>query len=212
MKFFKNLMPICALFTAFLLCSCTAEKKNTDGENSISTPNNNTESSVETTPKFPVSETTLNEEALSQIKAEKESQYLRSLDDLELDTEKIKETDGKALSSTDFTDCFVAVLSPYGEKILEYLSAEDTKSFIECITKAEISTEEYEVPQKTCGEHLRYQITLKTGEQIFIGTSNDDLLVINMEHGYLCDKESSDRIRNFYNESIKRFEEKAMNQ
>ena len=199
MKFFKNLMPICALFTAFLLCSCTAEKKNTDGENSISTPNNN-------------SETTLNEEALSQIKAEKESQYLRSLDDLELDTEKIKETDGKALSSTDFTDCFVAVLSPYGEKILEYLSTEDTKSFIECITKAEISTEEYEVPQKTGGEHLRYQITLKTGEQIFIGTSNDDLLVINMEHGYLCDKESSDRIRNFYNESIKRFEEKAMNQ
>lgn len=164
-------------------------------------------------PKAAVSDTVLSQE--DEYFRSLKDEYFRSLEDSEIDKEKIKQLNSEELKNVDFTDCSIGVFSPYGEKILEYLSAEDVKSFIDCIAKAEIGTEEFE-PKKSVGGggSLMYQITLKTGEQIYIGAqyygkSHDPMLIINREHGYWCDKASVDKITQYQSIAYNNFDKAA---
>lgn len=211
MKYHKIIMPVCAFFTAIALCSCAAENENADSEN-VSADTSNSELTCDTAPETAVSDTVSSQE--DEYFRSLKDEYFRSLEDSEIDKEKIKQLNGEELKNVDFTDCSIGVFSAYSEKILEYLSAEDVESFIDCIAKAEIESEEFEPERRLGGERLMYQITLKTGEQIYIGSfyygnSHDPLLIINMEHGYWCDKASIDKIRQYQRIAFNNFDKAA---
>lgn len=209
MKILKKIMLFFTLLTVVNLCSCSISKK---PDISISTETASEHKiTVPTETAFSNGDTNL---SISEGMAE----FYQALEDAERNEEKIKQVTSEELIAVDFTDCSIAALDNYGVKIYERLSEAAAKEFIYCITHAKVNSTEYkELPDRNGGSLYKFQITLNTKEQIYIDTTNSDedglyLLVINGEHGYLCDKESSDRIRDFYSEIIKRFEEKAMNQ
>lgn len=162
------------------------------------------------------SKTALSGEEADLSKAAAMAELYRSLEDAGRNEEKIRQVTGEELKSVDFTDCSVAALDGYGIKIYERLSEEKVKEFTDCIAQAEISSEEYgEIPGFTGGSTSDFQITLNTGEQIYIGTvqtEDADIIIINDVHGFRCDKESLGRLREWHSEIYRRFEEKSRSQ
>ena len=203
-----------ALLISVSICSCTAETENGGGENNLSAPEIITKSTFDITESAisgTAQETSLNEEEPEAVTSEEKDywDYWAALEDNEYDKERMKHVNSEELKALDFSDCSVAALSAYHEKILEYLSEENRAGFIECIVHAEISSEEYEVPGIN-GGWTDYQITLNTGEQIYIGVI-DDKLIINDECAYLCDRESLDIIEEYHRDAYLRFDSIAYN-
>lgn len=154
------------------------------------------------------------------MKDEKIKALYNTLKDHSIDYKKMKQLTGGELANTNFSDCSVAVLDSWAAKIYEYLSEEKTREFVNRITEAEISSEEYE--QKRQGELIYdgdtaydFMITLKNGEIIYLGVikHNDiDMILINGYHGYPCDAETREYISECYREARERFFESALNQ
>lgn len=215
MKIVKNIIPFCTLLFAVALCSCSVSKEQKNTTLSETTTEEQTISSSQTTPQITLAEITLSEEEAAQSRGEKEKALYRTLENND-ETGEIKQVSGENLKLIDFTDCSIAALDKYGVKIYERLSDEKTKEFIDCITEAEISSEEYgELPKFLGGTLWKFQIVLNSSEIIYIGTLQFEdihLIVINGEHGYPCDEESLDKIRKCYQDIYKRFVEKAWQQ
>ncbi|MBD5113980.1 MAG: hypothetical protein HDT46_02060 [Ruminococcaceae bacterium] len=208
MKIIKNIIPFCAILFAVVPCSCSVSENTVLSEAT---------SEQQTISPFQIilAETAPSEEEAAQSRGKKESELYHSLENNDA-TGEIKQVSGENLKLIDFTDCSIAALDNYGVKIYERLSDEKTKEFIDCITDAEISPEEYgELPKFVGGTLREFQIVLNTSEIIYIGTwefEDTHLIIINGEHGYTCDKESLYQIRECYQEIYKRFVEKAWQQ
>ena len=210
MKIIKNILPFCTLLFAVALCSCSASKEQKNTTLSETTTEQQTISSYQIT----LAETTLSEEEAAQSRGEKEKALYRTLENND-ETGEIKQVSGEELKLMDFTDCSIAALDSWGVKIYERLSEEKVKEFIDCITEAEISSEEYGELPKFSGGRPGFKIVLNTGEIICISTLEYEdihLIIINGEHGYPCDDESLDQIRECYQDIYKRFVEKALQQ
>ena len=205
MKTFKKNMPLFMICAAVTLCSCSASEEPAYTASFSETYLSEKEPASS-------SEITLSEEEADMSRAEVMADFYQALEDAETDEEKIKQVNGEELKSVDFTDCSVAALDSYGVKIYERLSEEGVKEFTDCIAGAKISAEEYgELPDRNGGSTSSFQITLSTGEQIYIGmthTEDADIIIINDIHGFRCDKEGLDRLRELYREIYMRFIER----
>lgn len=214
MKIIKNIILFSALLFAVTLCSCSVSKEQENTTLSETTTEQQTISSSQTTPQITLAEITLSEEEAAQSRGKKETELYHSLENND-ETGEIKQVSGENLKLVDFTDCSIAALDKYGVKIYERLSDEKTKEFIDCIAEAEISSEEYGELPKFVGGSQTFQIVLNTSEIIYIDTLQFEdirLIIINGEHGYPCDDESLDQIRECYQDIYKRFVEKAWQQ
>lgn len=135
------------------------------------------------------------------------------LEDVDNSKEK-KQIRGDELKQEDFTGCTVAVVDNYCSKIYEYLSGDDLKNFIDCLTQADISGEEYGELPRYVGEGLyQFLITLSTDEVIYIGDIGDEaidlyLIIVNDE-GYICGEETTEKLSNLYREARDRYVTKS---
>ncbi|MBD5115958.1 MAG: hypothetical protein HDT48_00385 [Ruminococcaceae bacterium] len=207
MKIIKNIIPFCAILFAVVPCSCSVSENTVLSEAT---------SEQQTISPFQIilAETAPSEEEAAQSRGKKETELYHSLENND-ETGEIKQVSGENLKLVDFTDCSIAALDKYGVKIYERLSDEKTKEFIDCIAEAEISSEEYGELPKFVGGSQTFQIVLNTSEIIYIDTLQFEdirLIIINGEHGYPCDDESLDQIRECYQDIYKRFVEKAWQQ
>lgn len=219
MKTIKTLQnSLCFLTFIFYLiitfCSCSSSKNEEYSATLEKTMEQEVNTSSETTPEISPEETTMNpEEEAAQSRGKKETELYHSLEDINADREK-KQVRGDELKNIDFTGCSVAAIDKYGVKIYEYLSGDSLNDFIDCITQADISAEEYgELPLFTGGIHT-FLITLSTDEIVYIGEieyKDLHLIIINGE-GYSCEEECSTKLSNLYLEAFERFTEKAWNQ
>lgn len=149
------------------------------------------------------------------------AELYQALENAETDDEKIIQMTPEELKAIDFTDCDIAAID--GLKIYEWLSEEKTKEFAEMIANADINTEESDIeyPSRN-GEipHELFQITLSSGDVLFIGetpilereegyNANGDnyYFVINGNHLYQCDEETTNKIRDYWDEAHARFED-----
>ena len=131
--------------------------------------------------------------------------YFQYLEVNEYNLEKIKHVNVEELRALDFTDCSIAVLTPYGDRIMGCLSEENRVGFIECITDTETVFEERE----NCnfnGGRMGYRITLNTGDQIYIDAAyvlgvEYELMIINGEYSYVCVKGSLERLDEYWQDA-----------
>lgn len=186
-KICTSLIKICTITaSALLLTSCavsvSAEPKQPIYENisDISTPNEEPDISVLT-------------------------EIYPTLQDADVDYIRMKNVDAKELRELDYSDCTIAVLDRWGVKIVGYLTSDAVSEFIDCLSDAEIEHGGCEKLPKKTGAAITYQITLNTGEQVYIDTAetengeNDgNYILINGKSAYGCDKESAARIESYY--------------
>lgn len=128
-----------------------------------------------------------------------------ALQDADVDYIRMKNVDSKELLELDYSDCTIAVLDRWGVKVVGYLSSDAVSEFIDCLNDAEIEHSGCEKMPKKTGAAFTYQITLKTGEQIYIdtaetedGENEENYILINGKSAYGCDRESAVRIESYY--------------
>lgn len=130
-----------------------------------------------------------------------------TLKDADVDYIRMKNVDAKGLRELDYSDCTIAVLDRWGVKVVGYLTSDAVTEFIGCLTNAEIDLDDCGKLPKKEGAAFTYQITLKTGEQIYIDTAEadedetetgSDFILINGKSAYGCDRESREQIGSYY--------------
>lgn len=105
------------------------------------------------------------------------------------------EVSGSAIKALDFTDCTVGVTDNWGLRIVGYMSDEVAEKFVECIKNADISAEEnknYEISYAGCKV---YEITLNTGEKLYIEPLAEDLSINGVR--YPCDEKTLNEMCSF---------------
>lgn len=98
------------------------------------------------------------------------------------------EVSGSTIKALDFTDCTVGVTDNWGIRIVGYMSDEVTEKFVECIKNADISAEENKNGETMDGGCKIYEITLNTGEKLYIEPLGEDLSINNVQ--YPCDEKT----------------------
>lgn len=120
---------------------------------------------------------------------------LRSFDKRLFKYEPTIEVNGSTLKDLDFTDCTVGVTESWGIKIIGYMPDEVKEKFVECIKNADISAEEnndYEILDGGC---KIYEITLNTGEKLYIEPCGEDLSINGVR--YPCDEKTLNELWKF---------------
>lgn len=131
-------------------------------------------------------------------------------EEIDMESEQIKDLEGMSLSAVDFTDCkvdyYYYVFGFNKHLILGHMPANTVKKFIQCLNNAEFSSEpgnEY-IPLDGDLGRPAFRIILNTDEVIYIECDdeccNPDFLWIN---GTLCqcDDETASKLRDWTVES-----------
>lgn len=120
---------------------------------------------------------------------------LRSYDCRIYKYEPTIEVSGSTIKALDFTDCTVGVTDNLGRRIVGYMPDEVTEKFVECIKNADISAEENNDYKLAFGGSSTYEITLNSGEKLYIEPLVKDLSINGVP--YLCDEKTLKEMLSF---------------
>ncbi|MCM1298700.1 MAG: hypothetical protein NC203_07150 [Firmicutes bacterium] len=160
------------------------------------------------------------DEETAQKFAQMHGKLYQALENAETDDERAVQITPEELKAADLTDCTVSVID--GIKIFESLTEEETKEFAEMIANADINGDEsdMEYPKRAgVTPSKQFQITFSSGDFLFIGETpilereddydpngNNYYFVINGEHLYQCDKETTIKMSDYWDKAYWEFE------
>ena len=97
------------------------------------------------------------------------------------------------LEKYDFTNCRIGIYDYDGTEILEYLSEEESDTFIGILEQTEVSSSGNTDYQRYTGRHKGYCIELENGQTVDISCVRDFLVID--ELGYKMNAEEAAQIR-----------------